>query len=241
VQGVYLIFQAVRTVDWNLRNAVMIAIGNLIIAKAPILLTCRPGLLELIDSYFSADLFLKDTTSLGEDDIQRNASGLTGFAKVKCLIKWIFQSYPELHPADFAALIEIRQVFMAVKFTELQTVAISTALQGFLFTGWIDSFCWQLALILENSDSGVVIVRSFKAVSIVIERETPIPPAFIEPFVGSGWVTMDGRLAYQKEEELSGRSCEYIYGFQRVLFEGDSSFRLDKQIQHWRKLLIRWE
>jgi hypothetical protein len=56
-QGVYLIFQAGRTVDWNLLNAVMIAIGNLIIAKAPILLLYRPGLLELIDSYFSADLF----------------------------------------------------------------------------------------------------------------------------------------------------------------------------------------
>jgi hypothetical protein len=68
---------------------------------------------------------------------------------------------------------------MSVNFTELQTVAISTGLQRSLFTRSIDSFCWQLALIFENFDYGVVIERSLKAVSILIEREMPIPPATV--------------------------------------------------------------
>jgi hypothetical protein len=217
----------------------MIAIGNLIIAKIPLLLNYRSTLKEIIDSYFAADLF--NANSLDEVEVIADHSALIGFANVMRLIKWIFKSYPELLPDDISPWIEIPQVFMPVNFTELQTVAIAAALQGAIFTRSTDNFCSQLALLVDISEEGIVIGRCFKAMAILIEHEVPLQPDFVQQFIAAGWRAMDGRLRCQEIEELPARSSQQIYNFLRLLFEKDPSFPFDKLIQHGRKLLDRQE
>jgi hypothetical protein len=240
-QAVELIFQAGRTQDTDLRNSVMIAIGDLIIAKQPLLLAYKSTLCELIDSYFTADLFSKDVAAVDEDGLAANTSSLVGFSNIMRLIKWIFKAYPDLLPGDFGPWLEIPRAFMPVEFIDLQVAAISAALYGALFTRETNDFCDQLVLMIDNCEDGIVIGRCFKAVAVLIERETPIAPEYVQQFIAAGWKAIDGKLKCQQLDGLDLKGSAQVYRFLRLLFERDQGFPLDKLIQHGRKLLDRDE
>jgi hypothetical protein len=238
-QGVQLIFQAGRSEDTDVRNAVMIAVGDLIISKIPLLLEYRLAVQELIDWYFTTVLFAEQFEAIDNEGIVANDSALTGFTNVLKLIKWIFKSYPDLLPDDLTQWLEIPMVFIPVAYVDLQTVAISAGLSGAIFTRSADGFCSQLSLALENSKDGIVIGKIFKAIGVLIVRDVPGLGEFIQQFIGAAWLAIDGQLRCQKSEELSPDSSQHIYKFLRLQFERDPQFPMAKLIQHGKKLLDR--
>ena len=216
--SVALIFSVAETEDTDLRNSVMMAIGNLIIAKTPLLVTYKDAIGQLISTYFQTDLFSAEIEDPDEDGMIAKPSSLTGFTNILRLIKWIFKGYPELLPENHDAWIEIPISFMMVDFVELQSEAIGACLYSSLFRKDANVFCGNMLELFNRPADPVILCKCFRSFKIIVEQEIAIEPGFLEGAVKAALAAMDGKLVCRREGEMKASSAKYVYEFLGVVF-----------------------
>ena len=240
--SVALIFNTASTEDTDLRNSVMMAIGNLVMAKSPALMSYKNEIARLISTYFTSDLFSAEIEDKDEDGMIAKPSSLTGFTNILRLIKWIFKGYVELVPEDCDPWIEIPKAFMMVPFVELQTEAIAASLYGSVYKNDANVFCENVLKLFENSEDAVIVGKCFRAFKVLIERETAFDPKFLEGAVKAGFAAIDGKLRCQEEDEFEASSSKHVYNFLGVVFlKFPKVCPLTSLIDHGNKLLAKEE
>ncbi|KAH0794540.1 hypothetical protein GPJ56_001565 [Histomonas meleagridis] len=210
-QTLQLILLSGRTDDLEMRNSVMFSVGNLIIGQFPILMKYKENIIELVDTFFTQDLFT-ETNDEPEDEEGYFPASINGLTSILLLIKWIFKCYPTLAPEDPTKWLNVPIVCMSFPYQELQLNAISAGMYGAVFANDFVPFLEGLVPLFDSDDAKVV-AKCFKSIKFLIIRKMEIPEQFLNASLQKAFLSIEHKLKFQKNSEWGAPESQKLFDF----------------------------
>lgn len=255
-EAVELILSNTDIQDIEMNHAVLLALGNLVIAHLDILVNYREKIIETIDG---ATGFLFNHILTNEDFVanpDREAvdfnNAIQGFTDTFSIMKWIFKSYNELSPDSPAEWMIMILQFMQpeLKFPELQKLAIVAGFYGTVMCFRLHPDLEQptkyfdLLIQLFHSEDPSVVGKCFSAFKYFVKEKVfqpdgPFDTRYLEEALGTALSAMKGKLDFQAQNSnFDFHSSKHLFKFLKELFKAyPNNFPLEQYVSSFKSIV----